>query len=352
MTVYFCLDSVFDVLLGRRANDRNVTLFVPVVTKIPDCGGHKDDALTLSSTPKILDLGDPKGCYQLAVLIEEVPLYRTNLELLVDDILNQRHHNRIVDDAIRKAFGGQPLPNTMSAISGKSLDFLDTGLRHPMIGHLDNVALCKVYLNFMLALPHGHDDFSFEKFILRNNTAEYQAHFDGYIFGDAGKVRADILLGFGIRADYDPRKPIDNYVENGRRQAAAMKITESHELIWAWLEADNYQMRRCHDIDRILTLSGLPRQPNWVRTDIFNCLEKEAIKQVLATKLIDDDASLQIARKCPAIQKALLLHAQDQIDDDLQDLFSQTLNSKGPYAGAADKFYLNALQRQKESRSL
>lgn len=347
MSVYFCLDNVFEILAGRGDDDFKLDYFVPVRTTKPACNGHREDALALSSQPQLLDLNDPKSYYQMASLIEEVPLYHINLELVIDDILTQRHHNQVVNKAITDAFGHQALPATM----GES-DNLDGRLRHPMLGHLDKVTLCKIYLNFMRALPHGHEHFSFERFIIGKHSGPYHTQFDGFIFGDGGKVKADILLGFGIRSDYDPRQALQTYVENGQREAAAMHINDKSELLLAWLEADHYQMRRSHDIHRILTLRGLPRMPNWVRTDVFHCMEKEAVKQVLATKLQGMDAGLNCAVKQPAIRKAVMASGEGNIDDNLQKLLSQILNTGIAYNGVADKFYQQAQLRYKEARSL
>lgn len=349
MTVYFCLDHVLDAMLTGDIPGPEFDPFIPVFAKIPNCNDHREDALILSSTPKLLDLNDNKGVYQLASLVEDVPLYQINLELLVDDVLTQRHRNNMVAQAIEKAFEDQPIPNTMGQ-DGQH-DMLEGSLRHPMIGHIDRVTLCKIYLNFMRALPKGHADFAFEKRVLGRHTDPFRDRFDGYLSGDQGKVKANILLGFGLREDYDPRKPIENYVENGRRSAEKMRITEPNELMWLWLESDHYQLRRCHDIDRLLSLRGLKRTPNWVRTDVFNCLEKEAMKQVLAMKMVAADPALSILSRKPAIRKAIEASAQGQIDESLQQLLTQTLNNAGNYSGAAEKFRLRALDRLRESKS-
>ncbi|MDB5490456.1 MAG: hypothetical protein JWO78_305 [Micavibrio sp.] len=352
MSVFFCLDDVFEILAARDKEDFSLDYFVPVHTRKIQCNGFRDDCLTLLSQPQMMDLNDPKAFYQMASLIEEIPLYHINLELVVDDILTQRHHNLMVGKAIQDAFGTQALPATTHGDAGKMGENIDGRLRHPMIGHLDKVTLCKIYLNFMRALPHGHDQFSFERFIIGRHAGPYHTQFDGYIFGEGGKVSAGILLGFGTRSDYDPRQPLQVYIESGQRQAKAMHITDRSELLLAWLEADHYQMRRSHDIHRILTLRGLPRMPNWVRTDVFHCMEKEAMKQIFATKLLGLDPDLNVAKKQPAIRKTLLLSAQGNIDDDLQKLLGQILNTGMAYSGVAEKFHEQAQLREKEARAL
>ena len=85
---------------------------------------------TLASRPQLLDLTDPKACYLLAQLLEDVPLYNINLEILIDDILSQRHLDKLVAHAITTAFMGAALPAAVS-------DATDGGLQHPAIGDID-----------------------------------------------------------------------------------------------------------------------------------------------------------------------------------------------------------------------
>ncbi len=357
MTVFFCLDDLLETLLQNPAENADLDLFIPVSTTPASCKDHREDALTLSSTPKLLDLNDQKGAYQLASLIDEVPLYQINLELLVDAILTERHTNQMVAQAVAVAFGGTPIPNTLEQTAeDTTTDTLPNdligSLRHPMIGHLDKATLAKIYLSFMQALPHGHEEFSFERHVLGRHVEPFKERFDGYVFAAGGKVRAAILLGFSTRSDYDPRKPLESYVDSGLKKAAAMQISEMHEMIWAWLEADHYQMRRCHDLDRVLTLKGLPRMPNWIKTDVFNCLEKEAIKQVLAQRIVEQDSALTLLRSTPNIRKAIEANAAGQVDEFLQQMLAQTLSNDTQYSRAADRFYARALDRARESKTL
>lgn len=353
MSIFFCLDDLLETLtFGDAANDKALRFkaFVPVRNHPPECGGHFTDALTLASQPKVLDLNNHDGIYKLATLVEEVPLYQINLELLLDEALTERHHNKMIYKALYGAFEGQPLPNTIQ--DQTKGDILEGTLRHPMLGHLDKVTLCSIYANFIRALPDGHDGYAFEKYILGRHPEPFQSRFDGYLFGTGGKIRADLLLGFGIRNDFDPRRPLEDYMENGRARVARMRITEKREILWAWLEADSYQMRRCHDIDRILSLQGLPRMPNWMRTDVFNCLEKEAMKQVLGAQLLESDSGLSMLAKQPGIRKAIQDSAEGRVDENLQQLLTQTLNTAHGYAGAGKRFCADAAIRARESKSL
>lgn len=357
MSVYFCLDDLLETLVQTPGENADLDLFVPVSTTPASCNDHREDALTLSSSPKLLDLNDSKSAYLLASLVDEVPLYQINLELLVDAILTERHNNQKIAQAIAVAFGGTPLPQTLEqAADDNAPDILPNdligSLRHPMIGHLDKATLAKIYLSFMQALTHGHEHFSFERHILGQHLAPFKERFDGYVFANGGKVRAAILLGFSTRNDYDPRKPLESYVDSGLKKAEAMQITEMREMIWAWLEADHYQLRRCHDLDRVLTLKGLPRMPNWIKTDIFNCLEKEAIKQVLSQRIVEQNRALSLLQNAPHIKKAIETNAAGHVDEFLQQMLAQTLGNDTQYARAADKFYTRALDRARESKAL
>ncbi len=352
MSVYFCLDDLIESILAEPDQPVRMDAFVPVKTVIPACGGFRDDAIMLSSQPNILDLNELPGVHQLAGLLNEVPLYQINMELLLDRALEERHHNNLVAKALEQAFEKQPLPNTLKKGDGTLRDALDGSLLHPMLGHLDRVTLAKIYINFMRALPHGHDEFSFEKYILGTQMAPFGALFSGVVCGETGKVRGDILIGFGQRVDFDSRRHPENYVENGRAQATLMRIYEKNELLWAWLEADHYQMRRCFDIDRMLTLKGLPRIPNWTRSDVFRCLEKEAMKQVFAARLIAEDPRLTLLPRQNAIRKSVESCAQGQIDEGLQQLLGQILTAGTPYSGAAARFYSRATERAREAKTL
>lgn len=352
MSVYFCLDDLIETITGDPDKPILMDAFVSVKTTAPLCGGYREDAIVLSSQPKVLNLNELSGVHQLATLLGDVPLYQINMELLLDRILEIRHHNNLVAKALEEAFEGQTLPNTLKRGDGTLRDALDGSLLHPMLGHLDKITLAKIYINFMHALPHGHEEFSFDQHIIGPQIEPFSALFSGIICGEAGKIRADLLIGFGQRVDFDPRRHPENYVENGRSQAMMMRVQEKHELLWAWLEADHYQMRRCFDIDRMLTLKGLPRIPNWTRSDVFRCLEKEAMKQVFAARLIAEDPRLSLLPQQNAIRKNIESNAQGQIDEGLQQLLGQILTSGTPYSGAAARFYSRATERVREAKTL
>ena len=104
MSVYFCLDDLLEILPGRESGRPLSDIFVPVTADIPPCCRYKEDALRLAGNPKLLDLNEHKGIYQFTPLIDDVPLYQINLELLLDRALTERHSAEAVVRALREAF--------------------------------------------------------------------------------------------------------------------------------------------------------------------------------------------------------------------------------------------------------
>lgn len=349
MTLYYCINDVLDSLQKINDSEKRFLSLIPVASSPPECDGHQEDAFTLSSSPKLLDLREPENAYQLAQLIEEVPLYGINLELALDEALFERHKNVRIENALNQAFGNQPLPNTLRA-GDRNEEDVSGGLRHPMLSHLDKIELCELYIRFVRILNRELFNYGFERNILGKHIERFLDRFDGYIAPEGGKVKAGILLAFGMRLDHEPGKSAEVHAEAGRKAAGKMRIEEPHELVWAWLEADHYQMRRCRDLDRVMKLQGLPRTPNWVRTDVFVCYEKEAMKKVFAQALVSKDRELSLLQKAGNLQSAIRKSAEGEIDEWLQALLSQTKTQKAVYAGEALNFAQAAQERSVEAK--
>ena len=349
MSLYYCINDVLDQTDRLKGTENRFQTLIDVSPDIPECGGHSEDAFTLASSPKMLDLTQNESAYQLALLLEDVPLYNINMELVLDQALTERHRNSMLDRALQQAFGKQPLPNTLQADQNAD-DGFSGDLQHPMLEHLDKRELCRIYIDFLNALERDHDNYGFERNILGKHIDEFLKRFDGFITNHGGKVKAQILLAFGSRQDHDPGKPLETHVENGQKTARRMNIDEPREMIWAWLEAENYQIRRCRDLDRIMLVEGLPKIPNWVRTDLFCCLEKEAMKQVFAETLLQADPKLSLLEQAKQLKRAVEINAQGHVDETLQQLLSQTLGQNSGYAGAAAKFVDLADKRAIEAK--
>lgn len=344
---YYCIDPI----LTQAEKDPQTAVLIPVMREPVACTGHVDDCFVLANPVHIMHLEEPKAITELAQLMHEVPLYHFNMELVLDEALAERHKNKAVLDALNDAFEGAPLPNTLSG-GGPLDEKLSGNLRHPVIEHMDSTTLSRIYVNFLRNLKKHKDDFSFQRNILGQHTERFIQQFDGFFEDDRGQIRSNILLAFGMRLDHDPHKPLESYVHSGQMDARKKNITEAHELIWAWLECDDYQMRRSFDLHRVMSLSSLPRLPNWVRLDIFSFLAKEAMKQIFAEKLIGCDPDLSILQNVPHLKRTLRMNAAGQVDEFLQQLLAQTLNPGTGYAGAALRFAEAAAIREKESHKI
>lgn len=347
--IHYSISDVLDQLDKINVDGRaRFQVMIPVNSKFPDCNGFPDDAFTLSSTPKLLDINNEQSVHDLAMLLDEAPLYHINMQLVLDEALTERHKNAVLDKALERAFAPDPLPNTLTS-GEKHQDDPAGSLRHPMLEHVSSAALCKLYTSMLRNLPPGHKDYGFERNILGKHRERFMEMFDGFIAVGEGKVKAEILVAFGARKDHNVTRPVESYAEMGGKVAVRMNITEPHELLWAWLESDNYQMRRCRDIDRLLRLGGLPRVPNWIRTDIFSFLEKEAMKQHFAAKMKQLDPTLAFMAKTEKLKNAVEGNAKGQIDEHLQQLLQQTQNSNAAYSGAAGLFVAAAQEREREA---
>lgn len=344
---YYCIDPV----LSQAEKGSDTSTLITVSRDPCACQGHVDDCFVLANPVHILRLDDAVAVEELAQLMKDVPLYHFNMELVLDEALAERHRNKAVLDALNDAFNGAPLPQTLSAADPGSEKF-SGNLRHPVLEHMDTVDLSRIYVDFLLGLRRYKEDFSFQRNILGHHPDRFLAQFDGFFEDGQGKIRSNILLAFGLRLDHDPHKPLESYVHSGQMEARKKNILEAHELIWAWLECDNYQQRRCRDIHRVMSLTSLPRMPNWVRLDIFRFLEMEAMKQVFSEKLIASDSELSTLSGTLQLKRAIRMNAAGQVDECLQQLLGQTLNTGNSYSGAAARFVENASFREKESHKI
>jgi len=206
MSIYFCINEVLDIL--EKIDDEQIRkkALIPVSLSEPEHVMHQEDIFTLSSSPKLLDLNHGDAPFYMANLMDEVPLYHVNTELILDGILAERHQDSLVLKAITTAFSGEDLPETMAEEIIQDGDDITANLLHPVIGYMDKLKLCKIYLSFLNELKQGQYAYSFEKRILGKQVDAFLNHFEGFISGYEGKVKADILIGFGIRQDHELKK--------------------------------------------------------------------------------------------------------------------------------------------------
>ena len=352
MTFYFCIGDVLNRIERANSAGGGITVLGRISSTPLSCNGHKEDAFILSSTPDTIKLDGDDGLQKLTRLLEDVPLYKINMELALDHALTERHTNATVRTALEKSFSGRALPTTLTPSQQETGDENAGNLHHPMLGHIETLVLCRTYIDFLKALGPDNSLYNFETDIIGRHPESFLEYYDGYTLGNIGAIRADTLLGFSARIDHDPGKQLESYIEGGTKRAIKMKPEEPQERIWAWLESDNYQMRRCMDIHRLLMMPAIKRRPNWVRTDIFILLEREAMKQAFADMIIGSDRTKKLLDQAPLIKKAVQANADGQVDERLQALLSQVLNAGTGYAGAAAKFAQSARDRECEAKKI
>lgn len=306
----------------------------------------------MSSRPDIIDLDGESGLGQVVVLLDNAPLYRINLELALDRALTERHKNTQIEKALQAAFSTTSLPSTFIRSGKDNFEETAGNLNHPMLGHTDTTELCAIYVSFQKNLSGDRAAANFEEDIIGRYQETFLASYDGYIIGGKGMIRADTLFGFGMRVDHDHGKPMEFYIESGSRKAYIMDPAEPQERIWTWLEADHYQMRRCRDIHRFLSLPAITRRPNWLRADALSLLERESMKQVFAEMILKSDRALTLLDQAPTLKKAIINGAEGVVDDRLQALLSQILNPETAYAGSAEKFARAAHERAIEAQRM
>jgi hypothetical protein len=349
MALYFCIHDVLDQLGKINQQERRMHALIPVSYAPPACGGFKEDAFSLNSFPKILDLNDQENTkHQLALLLAEAPLYKNNLILLLDDALTERHFNNHLMEAVTATYRKKAIPQTLDHKNNKT-DYTGN-LRHPELEKYDNIRLSEIYIKLVRKLGKINHLYDFEPNVIGKDITPLLSQYDGFANISGGKIKADILIGFGTRQDYKPALNRTNCLEEGYTKAMKMEISEPHELIWAWMEAEHYQMRRCYDIDQLLNLKGLPRIPNWVRTDAISMLEKEGMKQIFAEKYLKIDPECTILNGATEITETLKQNGARKIDEFLERLLDETSNVGGQYNNAAGLFHQRAQYRIREAR--
>lgn len=353
MSIYFCIRDILGMLEKIIQPEQRMNMMVPVSFTPPLCDGFREDAFTLNSHPKLLDLTDEQSEHPLALLLNKVPAYKRNMLLLLDDALTERHFNPHLDSAITQAFGREalPAPDDDPGADVRNDDELAL-LTHKNLAQLDTVKLSAIYIGMLRALSSLRHNYGFERNIIGKNTQPFMENYDGFLSLQHGKVRADILIGFGMRSDYSPSRNMQNYADEGRDKARSMNIQEPRELLWGWLEADHYQMRRCHDIDLLLQMQGLPRIPNWVRGDVLSIMEKQAMKQYLAATYMSQNPDPDFIDQTEYLGPAIIESAEGKTPPLLEQLFAETLNVGAPYNGTAGQLYRLAMSRKREAMAV
>ncbi len=305
MALYFSINDIFDRL---EKQDGNAAILVPLSGKMPFCDGFSEDVFIFSEKMRILDFDSPSASCDMKDLLEAAPLYRINMELTLDAALEERHRNGEIESALETAFAGTPLPAAMASEKAVSDDEAGTGsLRHPVLGYMETEALCQIYVRFLGGIDSGRTNYGFEKSIIGRHENIFLRSFDGFMHGGSGVIAIRRMVTDGRRTDHEKipeAAPPEDFVRQGAKKALAANISDLREMLWAWLEADQYQMRRCRDILRAKKLGIAPR-PRWARDDILLMLEKESQKQVFAEIFLQKELSSAMLREMPLVKKTI-----------------------------------------------
>lgn len=341
MTFFFCIE---DILKNLENKDDKRGMVTDVSIGLSSCNGYPEDVFILAIVPKILDLEAEDSFLRLSDIVSKSSLYRINTEMAVDSALREHQSNKAVHQALRAAFQGKEFP----VMDKTAVNKPEGAIYHPALDNFSDRDLCFIYVMFLQNLPPARTGYDFKNDILGKQPSTFLDFYDGYVHQGKGFVKTDILFNFGMRRDHDTNRQLESYVQEGHKKAESMKITEMRELLWSWVEADHYQARRCKDIHRAMILKTQNRQPDWVRMDVFSLLEKEAMKQSIAEKIVASKSANEILVKIPLTKKAIQENAIGQVGESLQHLLSQVLNTDSNYAGSAEYFAETAKKRQAE----
>ena len=247
--------------------------------------------------------------------------------------------------ALEQAFPPQHYPQHLSGPSHKPEE---GNLHHPALAHMSDAELAQAYCAFVQHLtPHAAQNYTLTQ-ILRQHGAGFLEEYQGYSDRAGTFIALEHIFTHANRADYDPSRPIEDYIENGRERATSMGLKTFDDIARAYLQAEQYQLRRAQDIEGIMSLK-LDAPPHWVRQDIFALLEREAMKQVFGLHLIESPDFAALFKTRPNLKKSIEIHADGHVDSELQQLLSETLNENARYSGSAGRFAAKVELRLKET---
>ncbi len=344
MAYYFCLRDAISKLKPLPDEGAAGSPFLLVTPDVPADIENREDVLVLSGA-EVLKLGGEEGAFNLTALLAQNPLYRLNTEILMDGALVEAESNTDIRTALEHAFPPQQYPQHLSGASHKPEE---GNLHHPALAHMSDAELALAYCNFVQHLAqHTAQNYTLTH-ILRQHGAGFLAEHNGYADKAGTFIALEYIFTHANRADYDPSHPIEDYIENGRERATSMGLKTFDDIARAYLQAEQYQLRRAQDIEGIMSLK-LDTPPHWVRQDIFALLEREAMKQVFGLHLIESPDFAALFKTRPNLKKSIEIHANGHVDTELQQLLSETLNENSRYSGSAGRFAAKVENRLQES---
>ncbi len=275
-----------------------------------------------------------EGRTALADLIDNVALYRISLELALDRLLDEAEKDRKGRSAL-KNMGAGVVPASIDNPLAKQYGF-EGILNHPGLASRTTHDLFSLFLILARTMPGQARPIE----LFLPHSVALTDKLDGFTQGNGGWVRFDRLLYGAHRIGHDRSAGLENYAERGRQAAMSMAIQDHWGLLAAWIQAESAQTLICRDIDAVLSLKALQKTPRWISTDIFSLLEREAMKQVFAERMVEMPGEMPPAAS--RLAEAIQNNAKGGVNAHIQKLMNQTISSNARYSGAAADFVSQA----------
>ena len=351
MSIFFTfqINDALDLLGQQEDGTGNPLLSATKVQSWEDLGGiNPEHSLGIALDPdRILNLLGKDAAAALCRLLDQQPLMLIMMQLSMDRFLVDADANSDIQAVIDDIYSDDQLPDR-----DKDANPEDGRLYHPMLEHMTGDRLVHLYLSILQSCIQkglNPDDLGLGLYtMLKPHPDLFLEDYDGYRIQNQGYIRLMPTLTSAIRIDEaDAAQADESCIDQGREGASALAFEEDSDLMTAWLHADRFQARLCHDIHRLLGLLPRKHRPEWIRKDMFRILGREAMKQIFAQRLIASD----IWDKRPADWKKLDHHittsAKGDVNPALQQAANEILNQSQPYTGTLQKFAAEAESRAK-----
>lgn len=349
---FYSLESVLGNL-GSLEKEHPDLILTEFTLKGPDTPLYTGDFCDMGFENTDLHLAsliDPADITAIADLFETTPLYFLNMQLLLEKILVASETDKPLRTIVTTAFDIKSdliKPRQDDVASGHE----DTTLTYSILDHIAQPKLVGIYLKTLHAMSdikHPlYKDVAFFA-VIKPNPRAFLDLYDGYVLKNHGVVRLSSAIPTSIRLnDTDQEDMSENYAQLGHDAAMSMAFENDEDLLQAWVSAEDYQCKLCRQIDTLLKVMPLSKTPRWLRKDVLNLLNREAMKQVFAQRLEQSAQKSDIFNKNKNLREISKLYSKDHVDPHLQKLMGETLSPSKNYSGAAEAFILDAKRRKK-----
>lgn len=285
---------------------------------------------------KILTL--PQHPENLVALLTDAPLAVAALQIILDGFLTMAREGEELKTLIAPVFPKSTFPHAHDQGNHH-----DGSLTHPMLEHMDLEPLSDLYCALLrVCKPHAdalkHLDL---KPILPHCPNILDGVYYGVLAWDQGAILHPTLLNNAYRT-MDNTTNEENRVQQGREAALSLAFENDEDWLNAWQRADAFQGRLCRDMHTVLTLHPGKACPEWVRSDMSRVLEREAMKQIFAQKILKLDALKTKSDLITIIEQS----AKNDVTPALQQAANELLNNDGNYSGTLHHFAAQAEARQ------